>query len=325
VLAASAVTALAPAYAQPAGKVWRIGSIVTGNPPKPGENPGNPAFAEAMRDLGYVEGKNYVVERRYVESKIERYPALAAELVRLKVDLIILGGTPGVRAAMEATTQIPIVMLDALDPVGAGLIASFARPGGNITGFATESLVAWNIKRLELLKTAAPNIKRVAFLQSSFGGEDPAKFAERMREVDTAAKALGMILLRIEMKAPQDFDSATAAIVRERADALMLNPNPPNYILRNELAQFALKQRLPSVAGVRAAATAGMLLSYSGDSAPPRDVAVYVDKIFKGANPGDLPVSQVMRFHLAVNLKTAKALGLTLPPSIMVQATRVID
>jgi putative ABC transport system substrate-binding protein len=217
-------------------------------------------------------------------------------------------------------------MLDADDPVGAGLIASFARPGGNVTGFATASLVAWSIKRLELLKTAAPNIKRVAWLISTFGGGgDPAERADRDLELDTAAKALGVILLRIEMNTPQDFDSATAAIVRERADALMLNPNPPNYILRNEIAQFALKQRLPSVAGAPAAAAAGMLLSYSGDYAPPRDVAAYVDKIFKGANPGELPVDQVMRFRLVVNLKTAKALGLALPQPVLLRADEVIQ
>ena len=324
-VAASAVASLGPANGQPAEKVWRIGSIVPGNPPKPGENPGLPAFAEAMRDLGYVEGKNYVVERRYAESKSERYPALAAELVRLKVDLIIVSSAPGVRAAKEATTQIPIVMLDAEDPVGAGLIASFARPGGNVTGFATASLVEWNIKRLELLKTVAPNIKRVAFLQSTFGGGDPSKLADRRLEMDTAAKALGVLLLRIEMNTPQDFDGATAAILRERADALMMNPSPPNYILRNELAQFALRQRLPSVTGLPAAAAVGTLLSYSGVWAPPREVAVYVDKIFKGANPGDLPVNQVMRFHLVVNLKTAKALGLTIPPSVLLRADEVIQ
>jgi putative ABC transport system substrate-binding protein len=325
IMAASSVTALGPAHAQPAEKVWRIGSMMEGNPPKPGEKPGNPAFAEAMRDLGYVEGKNYVVERRYAEAKSERFPALAADLVRLKVDLIIVSSAPAVRAAKEATTQIPIVMLDAEDPVGAGLIASFARPGGNVTGFATPSLVAWTVKRLELLKTAAPNIKRVAWLISTFGGGDPAKLADRQREVDTAAQALGVSLLRIRMDTPQDFDSAIAAIVRERADALMLNPNPPNYILRNELAQFALKQRLPSVAGGRAAAAAGVLLSYSGDYAPPRDVAVYVDKIFKGANPGDLPVNQAMRFHLVVNGKTAKALGLTIPQSLLLRADEVLQ
>lgn len=325
-VAASTVTALGSAKAQPAGKVWRIGSIVLGNPPQPGVKPGIPEFAEAMRGLGYVEGKNYVVERRYAEGRSERFPALAADLVRLKVDVIIVGSTPGVRAAKQATAQIPIVMLDADDPVGAGLIASFARPGGNVTGFATASFAAWTIKRLELLKTAAPKIKRVAWLMSTFGGGgDPAKREERELEVDTAAKALGVSLLRIEMNSPQDFDSATTAIVRERADALMLNPNPPNYILRNEIAQFALRQRLPSVAGAPAAAVAGILLSYSGAYAPPRDVAVYVDKIFKGANPGELPVNQVMRFHLVVNLKTAKALGLMIPQSVLLRADEVIQ
>jgi putative ABC transport system substrate-binding protein len=172
---------------------------------------------------------------------------------------------------------------------------------------------------------AAPNIKRIGWLRGNFGGGgDPSKRAERELEVDAAAKALGVSLLRIEMNTPRDFEGATAAIVRERADALMLNPNPPNYILRKEIAQFALKQRLPSVAGAPAAAAAGILLSYSGDYAPPRDVAVYVDKLFKGANPGDLPVSQVMKFHLVVNLKTANALGLTVPESVVVRADEVI-
>jgi putative ABC transport system substrate-binding protein len=273
-----------------------------------------------LRNLGYVEGKNLVIEARFVEGKSERFAAFAAELVRLKVDVLVVTSAPGVRAAMEATRQIPIVMTGTSDPVGAGLIASLARPGGNVTGVADLGLDL-NVKRLELLHELAPKAIRVAWLQSTFGGFDAAKSATMRAEVDAAAQALGMSLLRIPMKAPDEFDNATAAIIRERADALLLNPNPVNLALRNEIAQFALKQRLPAIAGRREEADAGILIAYGLSYADMfRDTAVCVDKILKGANPAVLPVTQPTKFDLVVNGKTAKALGLAIPQSLLVRA-----
>ena len=274
-----------------------------------------------MRNLGYIEGKDLAFEMRYAEGKRERYPPLAAELVRLKVDVIVVGSAPGVRAAKEATTQIPIVMWNTSDPVGEGLIASLARPGGNVTGIAD---LAWdlNAKRLELLKAIAPKVIRVAILQGGFGDSN----SPLVRSEQEAAEALGMKLVRVPLSKPQDFDSATAAIVRENPDALLLNPNPVNYILRNELADFALKHRLPTVSGPREAALAGILITYSPSTADMlRDVAVYIDKIFKGANPAVLAVAQPSKFQLVINLKTAKALGLTIPQSLLLRADEVIQ
>ena len=322
----SAVTAPLAAHAQPAGKVWRIGII--GNVPLT-TNPENAhimdAFRQALRERGYIEGKNLALEMRYAEGRIERYPALAAELAGLKVDVIVVGPAPGVRAAMQAAATIPIVMSGTSDPVRAGLVASLARPGGNVTGIADQELDLVP-KRLELLKAVAPKAARVANLHGDFSGFDAAKRAALIVEQEAAARALGISLLRIEMNAPQDFDSAIATIGRARPDALLLSPNPTNLILRNKLAEYALKQRLPTVAARREEAVAGMLMSYGPSIADIfRSVAVYVDKIFKGAKPGDLPVEQPTKFALVINLKTAKALGLTIPQSLLLRADEVIQ
>ena len=325
VLAASTVTGLGPAHAQPAGKAWRIGYIGGTPPTTPEVARIWGAFVEALQNLGYIEGKNLVIEARFVEGKSERFAAFAAELVRLNVDVIVVNTAPGVRAVMEATRQIPIVMTGTSDPVGAGLIASLARPGGNVTGVADLGLDL-NIKRLELLKAIAPKATRVAWLQSTFGGFDAAKLAAMRAEIDAAAQALGMSLLRIQMNTPQDFDSATAAVVREHPDALLLNPNPVNLALRNEIAQFALKQRLPTMAARREEALAGILITYGLSLADMlRDSAVYVDKILKGADPAVLPVTQPTKFDLVINGKTAKALGLAIPQSVLLRATEVIQ
>jgi putative ABC transport system substrate-binding protein len=262
---------------------------------------------------------------RYTEGKSERIPAFAAELVRLKVDVIVVGTDAGVRAAKEATTQIPIVMWNASDPVGTGLIGSFAHPGGNITGLAAPSFTAGFAKRLELLKVIAPTAKRVAWLMGDFGGLDAARGTARRLEIEAAAGALGMSLLHVRMNSPQDFDAATATIVRERPDALILSPNPVNFILRKEIADFALRQRLPSVTTDVESAQAGILLAYGGTTAGAmREIAIYLDKIFKGAKPGDLPVSQGWGAELVINGRTAKALGLTIPQSLLLRANEVI-
>jgi putative ABC transport system substrate-binding protein len=261
---------------------------------------------------------------RFSEGKIERFPALAAELVRLDVDVIVVGSGPGARAAKEMTATIPIVMAGTSDPVGAGLVASLARPGGNITGVA-DYQVDLIPKRLELLKTVAPHATRIAKLFGNFGGFDAAKLAALDTEQDAAAQALGMTLLRFQMNTPQDFDATTAAVVREHPDALLLNPNPTNFVLRHELAAFALKQRLPAMAARREEVLAGMLMSYGPSLADiSRNVAIYVDKIFKGAKPRDLPVEQPTKFELVINMKTVEALGLTIPQSLLLRADEVI-
>jgi putative ABC transport system substrate-binding protein len=267
-VAASVVAAFGPAHAQPAGKVWRIGWIGT-RPPA-----ADPAvarvwdvFLDGMRKLGYAEGKNLAFEMRYTEGKRERFLAFSAELARLEVDAIVVGTDAGVRAVQEATKQIPIVMWNVSDPVGRGLIASYARPGGNVTGLASASFTATFAKRLELLKAIAPKAKRVAWLLGDFGGLDAAQSAARSLEIDAAAAALGVSLVRVRMNDPQDFDAATAAIVRERPDALTLSPNPINYVLRKEIADFALRRRLPSVTADVESAKAGILLAYGGTGA----------------------------------------------------------
>jgi putative ABC transport system substrate-binding protein len=321
---ASAIVASRPAIGQSAGKVWRIGYLGGTPPTTPEVARIWGAFVEALQSLGYVEGKNLAIERRFAEGRSERFPAFAAELVRLKVDVIVATSAPGVRAAMEATRQIPIVMTGTSDPVGAGLIESLARPGGNVTGVADLGLDL-NVKHLELLKAVAPKAIRIAWLQSTFGGLTAERSAAMRLEIDAAAEALGMRLLRIQMNTPQDFDSARATIVREHPDALLLNPNPVNLTLRYEIAQFALKQRLPAMAARREEALAGILIAYGLSLADMfRDTAVYVDKIFRGADPAVLPVAQPTKFELVVNGRTATALGLTIPHAVLLRADEVI-
>ena len=250
---------------------------------------------------------------------------MPADLVRLNVDVIVVISAPGAKAAKEASATIPIVMAGTSDPVGAGLEASLARPGGTITGISDYQLDLIP-KRIELLRAAAPKVVRVANLFGNFGGFGAEKLAALASERDAAAKAMGMSLLQIQMNTPQDFDSATAAVVRERPDALLLSPNPTNFVLRWELAEFAARQRLPTMAARREEAFAGMLMSYGPSNLDIwRASAVYVDKIFKGAKPGDLPIEQPTKFELVINLKTAKTLGLTIPQSLLLRPDEVIQ
>jgi putative ABC transport system substrate-binding protein len=216
-------------------------------------------------------------------------------------------------------------MLGASDPVGAGLVASLARPGGNVTGIADYQLDLVP-KRLELLRAAAPRVSRVVNLHGQYGAFPPSTLDAINAERSRATRALGLTLLDIEMRAPQDFQEATAAIVRERPDALLLGPNPTNFIVRKELAEFAVKHRLPTIGGPRETAAAGALMSYGSDTSDLfRKAAVFVDKILKGAKPADLPVEQPTKFEFVINLKTAKALGLSIPPSLVGRADEVIQ
>jgi len=310
--------------AQQAGKVYRVGLIFTTSPVSEmaGPEPVHPlvrVFLHTLRSLGYVEGQNLVFERRSAEGKFERFTEIVAELVRLKVDVIVAPNLPAALAAKNATTTIPIVMAIAGDPVGLGLVASLARPGGNITGLTSNTGPEIEGKRLELLKDALPRISRVAYLgmKTDWGGPlgESAK---------AAAKALNLTLLHAQ-HAPNEYAGAFALIARQRPDALLVATSAPAYAHRRLIVEFAVKNRLPGMYGWREFVEAGGLMSYGASlSDLLRRAAGYVDKILKGAKPGDLPIEQPTKFELVINLKTAKALGLTIPPPVLVRADEVI-
>ena len=306
-------------------RTYRIGLIGNVSPADPEAARLYRILVEALRDRGYVEGTNLVIESRFVEGRIERYSRYATEMTSLNIDVFVVGSAPGVRAVNEAAPQTPIVMNGASDPVAAGLVSSLARPGGRVTGIA-DLQVDLIPKRLEVLKEAAPKISRVLYLYGRFSGFSPSRLAALRNEQETAAARLGITLLRLEMLGPQDLESATASIMRQRPDALLLSPNPTMYTVRKELAQFALKERLPTIGSSREMATAGVLMSYGPDYADQlRKVAGFVDRILKGADPADVPVEQPTKFELVINLKTAKALGLTIPQSVLTRADDVIQ
>jgi len=309
------VAPLAPEAQQPT-HVHRIGYLL-GTTRE--QEPYVEGFLEGMRALGYVEGQNLVMEYRYAEGQYERFPDLAAELVRLKVDVLMVGSTPAALAAKHATTTIPIVVTGG-DPVGSGLVASLARPGGNITGLSVmgPELIG---KQLEFLKDVLPSVSRVAIL---WNPANPVH-ALAVPEADVAAQALGVQLHLVEARGPDAFDSAFAAMTSAHAGALLVLGDPMFFAHRSRLAELAATSRLPTIHNVRAFVEAGGLLSY-GASIPDqwRRAATYVDKILKGAKPADLPVEQPTKFELIINLKTAKALGLTMPPTLLFQADEVI-
>jgi putative ABC transport system substrate-binding protein len=283
------------------------------------------AFLQGPRDLGYVEGRNLVIEWRDAEGKPERFPALAAELVALKVDVIVAaGGTLGALAAQQATRTLPIVFTAVGDPVAEGLVTSLARPGGNVTGLSTVSseLVG---KSLELLRQAVPGVSRVAFLLKPDAMPGRAK-KDRLKAADLTARALGVRLQVVEARGPEDFDRAFSDMTRTRAGALAVLATPVFDNERWRLVDLATKNRLPTVYSFRGDVEAGGLMSYGPDLADLfRRSATYVDNILKGAKPGDLPVEQPTKFELVINLKTAKALGLTIPPSVLAQADHVVE
>ncbi len=279
-------------------------------------------FLEGLRELGSVEGQHLVIARRDAEGHLDRLPGLAAELVRLPVDVIVTtGGVPATRAAMQATTTIPIVMADAGDPVGTGLVASLARPGGNVTGLSVMGSDTVS-KRLQLLKEAAPRVARVAVLYHP----PAAATVVVLREAQAAAPALGLTVLPMEVRTPDEFDDQFATMLRVGADALFIAGGPFSSAHQRRILDFAATHRLPTVCGAGHLAAAGCLLSYStAELALYRRAVAYVDKILKGAKPADLPVEQPMKFELVINLKTAQALGLTIPPTLLFQADEVIQ
>jgi putative ABC transport system substrate-binding protein len=309
------------ADAQQTGKVARIGYLGPSSPSSSSSYVD--AFRQGLRELGWVEGQNIVIEYRFAEGRLERLPDLAAELVRLKVDIIVASPTPGVAAAKNATETIPIVMLSgSADPVGLGFIASLARPGGNVTGLSYSVGPEIFSKGLELLKETVPKIRRVAILSNPASPVQPLI----IREVNAAARSMGVQLQLLEARGPNEFDGAFAAMAKERVGALLVVADSIFLLHRTRLADLAARSRLPAAYGVREHVEAGGLMSY-GPSL--RDVfrrgATYVDKILKGAKPGDLPVEQPTKFELVLNLKTAKALGLTIPDSLLRRADEVIQ
>jgi len=309
------------ADAQQAGKVPRIGFLgVT----SPSDRPSHlDAFRQRLRELGWVEGQNIVIDYRYAEGRVDRLPDLAAELVRLKVDLIVASaGTQAATAAKNATGTIPIVMIYVRDPVGNGLIASLARPGANVTGVSGSAGLELFAKQLELLKETVPKIRRVAILSNP----DNAYHQLAIREVNVAARSLGVQLQLLEARGPNEFDGAFAAMAKERVGALLVLSDAVLNSHRTRLADLAARSRLPAAYGVRESVEAGGLMSYGPSFLDLyRRSAAYVDKILKGAKPADLPVEQPTKFELVINLKTAKALGLTVPPSLLQRADQVIE
>jgi putative tryptophan/tyrosine transport system substrate-binding protein len=309
------------AAAQPPEKVPRVGYLLGGSHSDPQRQRLLEAFRQGLRELGYMEGQNIAIESRWAEGKDDRFPALAADLVRSKVDVIVAGSGAATQAAQQATRTIPIVMSTVADPLGSGLVASLARPGGNVTGMTVMSPDVAG-KQLQLLKEVVPKLSRVALLTNP----DNPSSARSVREAEAAARALGVRLQSLEARNPQEIDGAFAAITRERAGALLILPDVIFLSQRRQMAELATKRRLPAVYGVREYAEAGGLMAYGANYVDlVRRAATFVDKILKGAKPGDLAVEQPTKFELVINLRTAKAIGLTIPPSLLQRADEIID
>ena len=278
------------------------------------------AFRQGLREFGYIEGKNIGIEYRWAEGKLDRLPELAAELVRLKVDIIVSGGSTSSRAAKEATTSIPIVMAQVNDPVGSRMVASLAHPGGNITGLST-LVPELSGKRLELLKEIIPKLSRVAL----FGTSNTPGNAEALSETELAAKAFRVYFQYLDIRSPKDVETAFRAATNNRVDAVLVPGTPVLIVRRKQIAELATKHRLPIAYGQPEYVEEGGLMSY-GTSVNDlyRRAATYVDKILKGAKPADLPVEQPSKFELVINLKAANQIGLTIPPNVLARADRVI-
>jgi putative ABC transport system substrate-binding protein len=313
------------ASAQQPGKIPRIAMLLSSTPSL--NAPQNEAFRQALRDLGYVEGKTISIEYRFAEGKFDRLPDLAAELVRLKVDIIVVGGGRPTAAAKQATTTIPIVVGSAGDLVGSGLVASLAKPGGNITG-STLSSADVSGKRLELLREVVPRATRVAVLWHPNPGDRSGGMTtdwDEVKETETAARQLGVKVQPVEVRDPNEFENAYAAMNKQQAKAVIFIRGAFTIFHRKRLVELALKHRLPSMCEAAQWVSDGCLMSYGPDELYPwRRAATYVDKILKGAKPVDLPVEQPKKFELVISLKTAKQIGLTIPPNVLVRADRVI-
>ena len=314
-------TAPLVALAQHAGKVARIGILVGTTPERVARNPRWGAFLKGLRDLGWVEGQNLVIEWRFAEGQLGRLAELAADLARIRVDAIVTAPAPSALAAQVATRSIPIVVLDPGDPVGLGLVASLARPGGNITG-TTSIAPELAAKRLALLKEAVPAMVRVAVLANA--AIPPAEIA--IRELDAAAKVLGVQIQLVPIQGVKGIEQAFGEIARQHADGIVVFPDPLTFSNEVAITSFALKSRIPALYGAMEFVQAGGLMSYGPSYQEMfRRGATYVDRILKGAKPADLPIEQPTRFEFVLNLKTAKALGLAIPQSVLLRADRVIE
>ena len=318
VLSAALLALSFPAQAQQPLKVPRIAFLSAVSPSS--ISPRTEAFRQGLRELGYVEGKSIVIEYRWAEGKFDRLPDLAAELVRLKVDVILSGGPTATRPAKEATVTIPIVMAFDDDPVGSGFVASLARPGGNITGLST---LAPEIsgKQLELLKEIVPRLSRVAV----FGTSTRSGNAQALREIELAAGTLGVQLQYLDVLGAKDIEALFRAASKGRADAVLALASPTLLLQRTQIADLAVKNRLPAIYDRAEFVEDGGLMTYSVSITDLfRRAATYVDKILKGAKPADLPVEQPTKFEFIVNLKAAKQIGLTIPPNVLARADKVI-
>jgi putative ABC transport system substrate-binding protein len=307
------------AHTQQAGKVWRIG-ILTGASPSDFSELGA-AFVQGMRDLGYVEGRDFVVETRSVEGKYERFPEVAAEFVRLNVDVIVTATTAAIRTLQRATTTIPIVLAYSTDPVGNGYVASLARPGGNITGLSGSSEDT-SPKQLELVSAVLPNASRIGLLGNPAGPVYP----DVRKGMQNAAQRAGLALVPVEARTPQEIEAAFAQLRKEGVQAFVSAADAVFWNNRRRITELALSNRLPSMFPQREYAVEGGLMSYGENLADFfRRSASFVDKIFKGAKPGDLPIEQPTRFNLVINRKTADTLGVTIPAQLYIFADEVIE
>jgi putative ABC transport system substrate-binding protein len=304
--------------AQQSHKIPRIGYVDAGSPATTGHRA--EAFVQGLRDLGYVEGQNILIEYRWAGGKLERLPAFVEDIVRLKVDVIVSSATPAIRLAKEQTSTIPIVMAGVTDPVGVGFVTSLSHPGGNITGL-THLSPDLSGKRLELLKEVVPRLRRVAVLWNPDHPGQPAAF----KDTRVAAQALKVTVISIETRNKEEIERALSGIGKERPQGLFELPDPLTFFNRELITQFAVKHKLPAMYSFREYVDAGGLMSY-GTSFPDlfRRAATFVDKILKGARPADLPVEQPMKFEFVINLKAAKQIGLAIPPNVLARADKVI-
>ena len=306
------------AAAQPAGSIQRIGWLGLNSAP----NPFYDAFTRGLRELGYVEGRNVVIESRWADGKAERLPALAADLVRLRPDVIVTAAQAASAAAKQATGTIPIVMVNVTDPIGEGFISTLAKPGGNITGLTYAATEEQSGKLLQLIKEAVPRLARVAVLMNA---AYPA-MASKQRPMEAVAPTLDIDLQWVLVQTPNEIESSFASIIKRRAGAVVVVGDPLIFAHRRQVIALADKHQLPAMYMDRVSVEDGGLMSYGSDTKDTyRRAATYVDKILKGAKPGDLPVEQPTKFELVINLKTAKALGLTIPPSLLQRADQVIE
>jgi putative ABC transport system substrate-binding protein len=308
-------------FAQQRSKVGRVGFLSARSRPVSLDSDEYGGFPQGMRELGYVEGKNLVIDWRYAEGKYERLPELLAELIRLKVDVIVAPGSPVISAVQKAGTNVPIVVVNAQDPVGSGLIKSLARPGGNITGLSSLA-VDIGPKHLEMLLGMVPKLTRVAILVNF----DNPSHSVTLKNIQAAAQKVNARIFPVDARTAPEIEKAFSAMTRAKAEGVIVARDALFVQQARQIAELTTKNRLPAISGIREYMEAGGLIIYGPNSTDSfRRAATYVDKIFKGAKPGDLPVEQPTRFELIVNMKTAKALGIAIPQSILVRADKVIE